>query len=88
MAVYKIFPIQDATIYSLFPSMNTGLDPQLEASTTAFAYSDPNPQVSRYLVKFSNEDLLIDDWEIVDDWGEIVDDWDIVNDCEIEDEIF
>jgi hypothetical protein len=57
MAVYKIFPIQDATIYSLFPSMNTGLDPQLEASTTAFAYSDPNPQVSRYLVKFSNEDL-------------------------------
>ena len=57
MAVYKLFPAQDASIYSAYPAMNTGLDPQLEASTTAFAYSDPNPQVSRYLVKFSNEDL-------------------------------
>ena len=36
--------------------------------------------------QFSNEDLLIDDWEIVDNWGEIVDDWDTVNDCEIEDD--
>ena len=26
MAVYKIFPTKDATVYSLYPSKNTGLD--------------------------------------------------------------
>ena len=45
MAVYKIFPTQDATLYSLFPSMNTGLDEIIEATTTTFAYSDPNPSL-------------------------------------------
>ena len=29
MAVYKLFPSQDASIYSAFPAMNTGLDPIL-----------------------------------------------------------
>ena len=32
--------------------------------------------------QFSNEDLLMDDWEIVDDW-DIVSDVEIVDDCEI-----
>ena len=32
MAVYKIFPEKDATIYSQFPNMNTGLDPIIEAT--------------------------------------------------------
>ena len=31
MAVYKIFPTADATIYSRFPVKNTGLDEVLEA---------------------------------------------------------
>lgn len=57
MAVYKIFPEKDATLYSLFPSMNTGLDEIVEATLTAFAYTDPNPQVSRFLIKFSNDSI-------------------------------
>jgi hypothetical protein len=57
MAVYKIFPSQDATLYSLFPNMNTGLDEIVEATETSFAYADPNPQTSRFLIKFSNEDI-------------------------------
>jgi len=58
MAVLKIFPEKDATLYSLFPSMNTGLDEIVEATLTTFAYSNPNPQASRFLVQFSNDDLL------------------------------
>ena len=57
MAVLKIFPEKDATLYSLFPNMNTGLDEIIEATETVFAYSDPNPQTSRFLIQFANEDL-------------------------------
>lgn len=57
MAVYKIFPDKDATLYSLFPTMNTGLDEIVEATETVFAYSDPSPQTSRFLINFANEDL-------------------------------
>jgi hypothetical protein len=57
MAVYKIFPEKDATLYSLFPNMNTGLDPIMEATLTTFAYSDPNPQVSRFLVYFPMDEI-------------------------------
>jgi len=57
MAVYKLFPNKDATIYSLFPNMNTGLDPMIEATLTTFAYSDPNPQTSRFLIQFSETEI-------------------------------
>jgi hypothetical protein len=57
MAVYKIFPEKDATIYSMFPNMNTGLDPQIEATLTTFAPNDPNPQVSRTLMKFGTSTI-------------------------------
>jgi len=57
MAVYKIFPEKDATLYSLFPNMNTGLDEIIEATETSFAYSLPNPQTSRFLIRFTNDDL-------------------------------
>jgi hypothetical protein len=57
MAIYKIFPEKDATIYSLFPNMNTGMDEIIEATETSFAYSDPNPQTSRFLIRFDNNDL-------------------------------
>ena len=57
MAVYKIFPTKDATIYSLFPSMNTGLDEIIEATLTAFSYSNPNPQASRFLIQFSETEI-------------------------------
>jgi hypothetical protein len=58
MAVFKIFPEKDATLYSLFPDMNTGLDEIVEATLTTFAYSNPNPQASRFLIKFADEDLI------------------------------
>ena len=57
MAVYKLFPTQDATLYSLYPTMNTGLDEIIECSTTAYAFSSPNPQVSRFLIKFSQNEI-------------------------------
>ena len=54
MAVYKIFPEKDATIYSGFPVMNTGIDEILEVSTF---YDTTSPQVSRTLLKFSQDEI-------------------------------
>ena len=53
MAIYKIFPEKDASIYSEFPDKNTGLDQILEAST----YQNGGAHVSRYLVKFSDTEI-------------------------------
>jgi hypothetical protein len=55
MAIYKIFPAKDASIYSLYPNKNTGLDEILEASTK-IDVSD-SPQTSRFLVQFSTEEI-------------------------------
>ena len=55
MAVYKIFPEKDTTIYSEFPNKNTGIDEILEISTF---YNTVNPQVSRALIQFSQNDLV------------------------------
>jgi len=57
MAVYKLFPTKDATLYSILPNMNTGLDEIIEATETSFAYSDPNPQTSRFLINFSEDEI-------------------------------
>jgi hypothetical protein len=57
MAVYKLFPTKDATLYSLFPSMNTGLDEIIEATETSFAYANPNPQTSRFVIDFSETEI-------------------------------
>jgi hypothetical protein len=38
--------------------MNTGLDEIIEATLTTFAYSQPNPQASRFLIRFAQEDLV------------------------------
>ena len=54
MAIYKIFPSKDATMYTISQSMNTGLDEILEASTAIQAAS---PQVSRYLLEFSQTEI-------------------------------
>ena len=56
MAVYKIFPTKDATIYSLYPSRNTGLDEIIESSTSVINAS-PLPQTSRFLIQFSNTEI-------------------------------
>lgn len=57
MAVYKIFPTKDATLYSLIPNMNTGLDEIIESTLTTFAPTNPNPQVSRFLIQFSDTEI-------------------------------
>ena len=54
MAVYKLFPEKDSSIYSGFPLMNTGLDEILEVSTF---YNTIFPEVSRYLIKFSQTEI-------------------------------
>jgi len=60
MAVYKIFPSKDATLYSMFPGMNTGLDEIIESTQTQIATeNNGNPQVSRFLIQFSQD--AIDD---------------------------
>ena len=51
MAVYKIFPTKDATLYSAYPSMNTGVDAILEVSNTNPGIS-PSPRVARSLLQF------------------------------------
>jgi len=56
MAVYKIFPTQDATLYSVYPTMNTGLDAILEASNKLDISG--NPDVARYLVKFDTAEII------------------------------
>ena len=57
MAVYKIFPEKDTTIYSEFPNTNTGLDPILEVKNTSMGLTN-DPQVARALIKFSSSEMI------------------------------
>ena len=54
MAVYKIFPTKDATIYSRYPAKNTGLDSIIEATAD---FSIGTAHVSRYLIQFSQDEI-------------------------------
>ena len=54
MAVYKLFPEKDNTLYSAYPTQNTGLDEIIEVSTT---FIPDAPQVSRFLIKFSSSEI-------------------------------
>lgn len=54
MAVYKIFPEKDASIYTEQPTMNTGLDQILEASTYLYL---GNAEISRYLIQFTTSEI-------------------------------
>ena len=56
MAIYKIFPSKDATIYSRYPSKNTGLDEILSISIED-SQDSGNPQVSRTLIQFSDSEI-------------------------------
>jgi len=61
MAIYKIFPTADATLYSGYLDANTGLDEILEASTN-YLVNNPtvvgaNPQASRMLLQFSPTEI-------------------------------
>ena len=55
MAVYKIFPEKSATIYSFYPTLNTGNDEILELST--FESINSTNEVSRILIKFPSSEI-------------------------------
>lgn len=54
MAIYKLFPEKDATLYTQNITMNTGLDEILEASTYLL---NGVAQSSRYLIKFASPEI-------------------------------
>jgi len=55
MAIYKIFPEKSATLYSFYPTVNTGLDEILEIST--FYSIDGTDEVSRSIIKFPSAQI-------------------------------
>jgi hypothetical protein len=57
MAIYKIFPEKDTTIYSEFPTTNTGLDAILEVKNINSTLSS-NSQVARTLIQFPSIRML------------------------------
>ena len=58
MAVYKLFPSQDATIYSRYPYKNTGLNEILSISIENTQGSGSNEnQISRTLIQFSSTEI-------------------------------
>jgi hypothetical protein len=56
MAVYKLFPTKDASIYSFYPAMNTGIDSIIEVGNLNVNY-DPVPQVFRFLIQFDQSEI-------------------------------
>ena len=56
MAVYKLFPSKDASIYSFYPIMNTGIDSIIEIGNLNVNYN-PVPQVFRFLVQFDQSEI-------------------------------
>ena len=57
MAVYKIFPHKDATLYSFYPNMNTGIDPINQISNLNIAV-DSSPQAARILTEFVQDEIV------------------------------
>ena len=55
MAIYKIFPTKDASLYSQFPSQNTGLDEILDMSTQV---KEGQGQTNRSLIQFSTTEVV------------------------------
>ena len=55
MAIYKIFPKKDASIYTISQSMNTGLDEILDFSTKVL---EGRGQTNRALIQFSSTEIV------------------------------
>jgi len=55
MAIYKIFPEKSATLYSFYPTINTGLDEILEIST--YYSINGTDEVSRTVIKFPSAQI-------------------------------
>jgi hypothetical protein len=56
MAVYKLFPYKDTTLYTLYPDMNTGIDPIISITNLNIAI-DSLPRVSRFLTEFVQDEI-------------------------------
>tara|TARA_R110001592_G_scaffold32290_2_gene113295 strand:- start:3474 stop:4625 length:1152 start_codon:yes stop_codon:yes gene_type:complete len=56
MAIYKIFPLQDATMYSRYPNMNTGIDAILEISNLNPS-TVSTPVVARPIIQFDQSQI-------------------------------
>lgn len=56
MAVYKLFPYKDTTLYTLYPDMNTGIDPITSITNLNIAI-DSFPRVSRFLTEFVQDEI-------------------------------
>ena len=56
MAIYKIFPLQDATMYSRYPSTNTGIDAILELSNLNPS-TIGTPVVARPIIQFDQSHI-------------------------------
>ena len=71
MAVYKLFPIKDATIYSGYPAMNTGLDALLEVTSEYPNTLTPSPRVARSLIKFDQTEIndVVDNKILGSNWS-------------------
>jgi len=69
MAVYKLFPYKDTSLYSMYPSMNTGIDPINQISNLNFAV-DSNPSVARTLIAFDTTEIQnILDTKVTGSWS-------------------
>ena len=53
MAVYKIYPYKDATLYSFYPDANTGLDSIIEVGNSITF--EGNSSVFRFLLAFDQD---------------------------------
>ena len=56
MAVYKLFPLKDASMYAFYPFMNTGIDPIIEVGNLNVNIN-PVPQVFRYVIEFDQSEI-------------------------------
>ena len=56
MAIYKIFPEKSATLYSFYPTLNTGLDEIIELST--YYTLNSTYEVSRGVIKFPTSQIV------------------------------
>ena len=60
MAIYKLFPNKDTTLYSLYPDKNSGLDSILEVYNKTY-YSDPifisTAEIARTLISFDSTEI-------------------------------
>ena len=57
MAIYKLYPFQDTTLYSSKPELNSGLDEIIETSLLVGDIITPSPQASRFLIQFTSGEI-------------------------------